>query len=541
MAVVGVHKPWFGATLKEWIFTTDHKKIGVMYGITSIIFFLIAGISALGIRLELFQPGLQYMDEDHYNQLLTLHGVLMVFWWAIGIWGSFGNFLLPLMIGARDVAFPRLNALSYWLFFSASVLALLTLLPGSHIRMMWTGYPPFSLNENAGPVAFYVLIVHILGAASLASAINLVVTNLSMRAPGITFKKMNLFLHAFLAMNVIQILGVPALAGAVTMLLLDKYFNTAFFDPTRGGDPLLYQHIFWFYSHPAVYVMILPAFGLISEMIATFSRREIFGRTSMIFAIWGIAIVGFMVWVHHMFTSGVPDWVRIVFSYTTVLIGVPTGIKIFNWIGTLHKGSIRFTTPMLYTLSAIFMFLIGGLTGIPLALPAFDIGTHDSYFVVGHFHYVLGMALTLAVIGGFHYWFPKLTGKMYSEFWGKVGLVLIMIGSNLLYFPQFVIGLEGMPRRYADYPAIESWVVLHQLQTVGAFILAIGLGVAFLNLILSAKFGKKAPDNPWESPSLEWLIPSPPPPHNFDKIPHMPEDWDPYNYEWLKKHKQLPH
>jgi cytochrome c oxidase subunit 1 len=296
MAVAGVHKPWFGATLKEWIFTTDHKKIGVMYGMTSIIFFLIAGLSALGIRLELFQPGLQYVDEDHYNQLLTLHGVLMQFWWAVGIWGSFGNFLLPLMIGARDVAFPRLNALSYWFFFAASVMALLTLLPGSHIRMMWTGYPPFSLNENAGPVAFYALIIHLLGAASLASAINLVVTNLSMRAPGITLKKMNLFLHAFLAMNVIQILGVPALAGAVTMLLLDKYFNTAFFDPTRGGDPVLYQNIFWFYSHPVVYVMILPAFGLISEMIATFSRREIFGKTSMIFAIWGIAILGFMVW-----------------------------------------------------------------------------------------------------------------------------------------------------------------------------------------------------------------------------------------------------
>jgi cytochrome c oxidase subunit 1 len=541
MAVAGVHKPWFGATLKEWIFTTDHKKIGVMYGITSIIFFLIAGISAVGIRLELFQPGLQYLDEDHYNQLLTLHGVLMVFWWAIGIWGSFGNFLLPLMIGARDVAFPRLNALSYWLFFAASVLALLTLLPGSQIRMMWTGYPPFSLNENAGPVAFYVLIIHLLGAASLASAINLVVTNLSMRAPGITFKKMNLFLHAFLAMNVIQILGVPALAGAVTMLLLDKYFNTAFFDPTRGGDPILYQNLFWFYSHPAVYVMILPAFGLISEMIATFSRREIFGRTSMILAIWGIAILGFMVWVHHMFTSGVPDWMRILFSYTTVLIGVPTGVKIFNWIGTLYKGSVRFTTPMLYTLSAIFMFLIGGLSGIPLALPAFDIAVHDSHFVVAHFHYVLGMALTLAVLGGFHYWFPKLTGKMYSEFWGKVGLLLIMIGSNLFYFLQFVVGLEGMPRRYADYPAIESWVVLHQWQTIGTFILVIGVGIALLNLILSAKFGKKASDNPWESPSLEWLIPSPPPPHNFDKIPHMPEDWDPYNYEWLKKHKQLTH
>jgi len=541
MAVAGVHKPWFGATLKEWIFTTDHKKIGVMYGMTSIIFFLIAGLSALGIRLELFQPGLQYVDEDHYNQLLTLHGVLMQFWWAVGIWGSFGNFLLPLMIGARDVAFPRLNALSYWFFFAASVMALLTLLPGSHIRMMWTGYPPFSLNDNAGPVAFYALVIHLLGAASLASAINLVVTNLSMRAPGITLKKMNLFLHSFLAMNVIQILGVPALAGAVTMLLLDKYFHTAFFDPTRGGDPVLYQNIFWFYSHPVVYVMILPAFGLISEMIATFSRREIFGRTSMIFAIWGIAILGFMVWIHHMFTSGVPDWIRILFSYTTVLIGVPTGIKIFNWIGTLYKGSIRLTTPMLYTLSAIFMFLIGGLTGIPLGLPAFDVGVHDSHFVVAHFHYVLGMAETLAVLGGFHYWFPKLTGKMYSEFWGKVGLLLIMIGSNLFYFLQFIVGLEGMPRRYADYPAIESWVILHHWQTIGAFILAIGVGVAFLNLFLSAKFGKKTSDNPWESPSLEWLIPSPPPPHNFDKIPHMPEDWDPYNYEWLKKHKQLPH
>lgn len=535
MAAVG-YKPYFSAGLKEWIFTTDHKKIGIMYGITSLIFFLIAGLSALAIRLELFQPGLQYMSEDTYNQALTIHGVLMQFWWAVGIWGSFGNYLLPLMIGARDVAFPRLNALSYWLFFAASVLALITLLPGNHIRMMWTGYPPFSLNENAGPVAFYALIIHLLGASSLASAINLVVTNLTMRAPGITLKKMNLFLHAFLAMNVIQILGVPALAGAVTMLLMDKYFHTAFFDPTRGGDPLLYQNLFWFYSHPVVYVMILPAFGLISEMVATFSRREIFGRTSMIFAIWGIAILGFMVWIHHMFTSGVPDWIRIIFSYTTVLIGVPTGIKIFNWIFTLYKGSIRFTAPMLYTLSAIFMFLIGGLTGIPLGLPAFDMAVHDSHFVVAHFHYVLGMALTLAVFGGFHYWYPKITGRMYNELWAKIGLVLIMIGSNLFYFLQFIVGLEGMPRRYADYPAIDSWIKLHELQTIGAFILAFGVLITILNLVLSTKLGKKAEDNPWQSPSLEWLIPSPPPPHNFDKIPHMPEDWDPYNYEWLEKH-----
>ncbi len=538
MAAVS-YRPYFSAGLKEWIFTTDHKKIGIMYGVTSLVFFLVAGLSALAIRMELYQPGLQYMGEDTYNQALTVHGVLMQFWWAVAIWSSFGNYLLPLMIGARDVAFPRLNALSYWFFFAASVLALITLLPGNHIKMMWTGYPPFSLNENAGPVAFYALIIHLLGASSLAGAINLVVTNLTMRAPGITLKKMNLFLHSFLAMNVIQILGVPALAGAVTMLLMDKYFHTAFFDPTRGGDPLLYQNLFWFYSHPVVYVMILPAFGLISEMIATFSRREIFGRTSMIIAIWGIAILGFMVWIHHMFTSGVPDWIRIIFSYTTVLIGVPTGIKIFNWIFTLYKGSVRFTTPMLYTLSAIFMFLIGGLTGIPLGLPAFDIAVHDSHFVVAHFHYVLGMALTLAAFGGFHYWYPKYTGRMYSEFWAKIALVLIMIGSNLFYFLQFVVGLEGMPRRYADYPAIESWIRLHELQTIGAMILGFGVFIALANLILSTKFGKKAEDNPWQSPSLEWLVPSPPPPHNFDKTPHMPEDWDPYNYEWLEKqHKK---
>ncbi|MEN3033452.1 MAG: cbb3-type cytochrome c oxidase subunit I [Aquificaceae bacterium] len=536
MAAV-TQKPYFSAGIKEWIFTTDHKKIGIMYGVTSLLFFLIAGLSALAIRLELFQPGLQYLNEDQYNKALTLHGVLMQFWWAVGIWSSFGNYLLPLMIGARDVAFPRLNALSYWLFFSASVLALLTLLPGNAIRMMWTGYPPFSLNENAGHVAFYALIIHLLGASSLAGAINLVVTNLTMRAPGISFKKMNIFLHSFLAMNVIQILGVPALAGAVTMLLMDKYFNTAFFDPARGGDPILYQNLFWFYSHPVVYVMILPAFGVISEVIPTFSRRVIYGRTSMIIAIWGIAILGFMVWVHHMFTSGIPNWLRIVFSYTTVLIGVPTGIKIFNWIFTLYKGSIRFTTPMLYALSAIFMFLIGGLTGIPLGLPSFTIGVHDSHFVVGHFHYVLGMALTLAAFAGFYYWFPKYTGKMFSQTWANISLVLIMIGSNLFYFLQLIVGLQGMPRRYADYPAIESWVRLHELQTIGAAILGIGIALAVLGLIYSAIFGKPSPENPWQSPSVEWLIPTPPPPHNFDKIPHMPEDWDPYNYDWLEKRK----
>jgi cytochrome c oxidase subunit 1 len=531
MAAVGVYRPWYSAGIKEWIFTTDHKKIALFYGVTTLLFFLIAGLMALGIRLELWQPGLQFVSPETYNYLLTGHGVVMLLWWAIGVWSAFANFLIPLMIGARDVAFPRLNALSWWTFFAASVLVLLTLIPSNHIKMMWTGYPPYSLNDDAGVTALYVFIIHLTGAASIMGAVNFIVTTLRMRAPGISLKNMNLLLHGIMAANVIQLLGVPSFAGAVTMLFLDKYLGTNFFNPNLGGDPLIYENVFWFYSHPAVYVMILPAFGVFSEVIATFARKPIFGRITMVFAMWAIALLGFMVWVHHLFTSGIPDWVRIVFSYTTVLIGVPTGIKIFNWVATLYKGSIRYTTPMLFTLGGIFMFLIGGLTGIPLALPSFDINAQDSQFVVAHFHYVLGMATTLGAFSGIYYWFPKLTGKMYNEKLGKLSFWIIMVGSNLFYFFQFIIGLEGMPRRYADYPPIPEFIELQHIQTIGAFILAFGIFLSLINWVISALKGKEAGANPWGSNSLEWQIPSPPPPHNFDRIPELPEGWDPYDYD----------
>jgi len=531
MATVGVYRPWYSAGIKEWIFTTDHKKIALFYGVTTLLFFLIAGLMALGIRLELWQPGLQFVSPETYNYLLTGHGVVMLLWWAIGVWSAFANFLIPLMIGARDVAFPRLNALSWWTFFAASVLVLLTLIPSNHVKMMWTGYPPYSLNDDAGVTALYVFIIHLTGAASIMGAVNFIVTTLRMRAPGISLKNMNLLLHGIMAANVIQLLGVPSFAGAVTMLFLDKYLGTNFFNPNLGGDPLIYENVFWFYSHPAVYVMILPAFGVFSEVIATFARKPIFGQITMVFAIWAIALLGFMVWIHHLFTSGIPDWVRIVFSYTTVLIGVPTGIKIFNWVATLYKGSIRYTTPMLFTLGGIFMFLIGGLTGIPLALPSFDINAQDSQFVVAHFHYVLGMATTLGAFSGIYYWFPKLTGKMYNEKLGKLSFWIIMVGSNLFYFFQFIIGLEGMPRRYADYPPIPEFIELQHIQTIGAFILAFGILLSLINWVISALKGKEAGANPWGSNSLEWQIPSPPPPHNFDRIPELPEGWDPYDYD----------
>ncbi|MDP6653312.1 MAG: cbb3-type cytochrome c oxidase subunit I, partial [Gammaproteobacteria bacterium] len=469
-----VATPWFRASFREWFLTTDHKKIAILYGLTSLLFFVVAGLMGIVIRLELTQPGLQFVSPDLYNYLLTGHGAVLLLWWAIAFWAAFTNFLVPIMIGARDVAFPRLNQLSYWFFFTASVLVLITLIPGQHIKMMWTGYPPFSLHPNAGPTALYVLIVILIAGSTLGTGVNFITTVLRMRAPGITLGGMNLVVHGLMASIVVQLLGVPSFVGSVVMLFLDRYLGTGFFDSAKGGDPVLYQHLFWFYSHPAVYVMILPGFGVFSEVLSTMSRKPIFGRKSMVYAIWAIAVLGFFIWAHHMFTSGMPYWMRVFMSFTTVLIAVPTGIKIFNWVATLHKGAIRFNTPMLFTLGGIFMFLIGGLTGIPLALPAFNIHVHDSQFVVGHFHYVLGMAMTFAAFSGVYYWFPKVTGRMYAEALGKFSFWLMVIGSNVLYFAQMVVGIMGMPRRYVDYPPIETWVRLNIIETVGAFILATG-------------------------------------------------------------------
>ena len=522
--------PWFRASFREWILTTDHKKIAIMYGLTSLLFFAVAGLMGMVIRLELTQPGVQYVDPDLYNYLLTGHGAVMLLWWAIAFWGAFSNFLIPIMIGAKDVAFPRLNQLSYWFFFSASLLVLVTLIPSQHIKMMWTGYPPFVLHDSAGPTAIYVLIIVLVAGSTLGTGVNFITTVLRMRAKGVTLGNSNLIIHGLISSIVVQLIGVPAFVGAVIMLFLDKYIGTTFFGASTGGDPVMYQHLFWFYSHPAVYVMILPAFGVFSEVISTMSQKPIFGRKSMIIAIWAIAILGFLVWAHHMFTSGMPDWLRIFMSFTTVLIAVPTGIKIFNWVGTLHKGAIRLNTPMWFTLGGLFMFLIGGLTGIPLALPAFDINVHDSAFVVGHFHYVLGMAVTMGAFSGVYYWYPKITGRMYPELLGQISFWLIWLGSNILYFFMMVVGIDGMPRRYVDYPDIQEWVWLNQLSSVGAVIMFVGVAFSFAAWFRGLK-GPLAGNNPWHSPSLEWTVSSPPPPQNFDRFPvEVADDWTPYRY-----------
>ncbi|MFN3814016.1 MAG: cbb3-type cytochrome c oxidase subunit I, partial [Aquificaceae bacterium] len=464
--------------------------------------------------------------------LLTGHGAVMLLWWAVVIWtGAFSNFLVPLMIGAKDVAFPRLNAFSYWAFLGASLLVLLTLIPGNWIKMLWTGYPPYALNDNAGPTALYSLIVNLYGVSATAGSVNFITTIIRMRAKGIGWAKLNLFVHAILATNLIQLFGVPALLGSVNLLLLDKYFHMNYFNPALGGDPLVYQNIFWFYSHPAVYVMILPAFGVFSEVIATMARKPIVGYISMAIAIYAIAFIGFETWVHHMFVSGVPDWARVLFSYTTVLVGVPTGIKIFNWVATLHKSAIRYNTPMIFTFGGILMFLIGGLTGIPNAMVSIDLGISDSMAIVGHFHYVLGMALTFAAFSGIYYWYPKVTGRMYSEGLGKLSFWLMLIGANIFYFLQMAVGFLGEPRRYADYPPIPAWVTLNQIQTVGALILGVGVLLSLINWIKSLG-GTKAENNPWKSPSLEWsMTDTPVAPHNFKKTPvEVPEDWHPYAF-----------
>lgn len=530
---VHVEKPYFLGTLREWLFTTDHKKIGILYFVTSFVVFLITGLFGLLIRFEQSIPGFQLVDPKTYNYLLTGHGIGMLLWWAIATHiGGFGNFLLPLMIGAKDVAFPRLNALSWWAFFAANVLFLMTLIPGNQIMTMWTGYPPFSLNNDAGITALYVFVIHLLGVSSIATAVNFLVTYITMRAPGITFFKTNLFIHTLIAANVIQLVGVPALAGAVTMLFLDKYLGTNFFNPAKGGDPLIYQNIFWFYSHPVVYVQVLPIFGFYSEIIPTFARRPLFGYPTMVFAVWVITAVSFFLWIHHMFVSGVPNWARVLFSYTTLLIAVPTGIKIFNWMFTLYRGAIHFRAQMLYALGGIFMFLIGGLTGIPLGMVAIDLGVSDSLFVVGHFHYVLGMAVTLGILGAIIHWFPLATGKFYPENLGKLSFWLIFIGANTFYFLQMVVGILGNPRRYPDYPPIPEWTTLHVIQTIGAIILGVGVIIFTYGIIKGIRSGEKAPENPWKSPSLEWKVGVPVRAHGHgDKPPKVEPDWHPYRYD----------
>ncbi len=506
-------------SIKSWLLTLDHKRIGIMYGVTLALMFFIGGVLALMVRTELLTPGETYMSNSSYNWAFTMHGIVMVFLFLVpSIPAILGNLMLPLQLGAKDVAFPRLNLASYYVYLAGGLFVFLAQFAG-HVDTGWTFYTPYSTSEaGAAPVMLMTTAIFIAGFSSIFTGINFIVTIHKMRAPGLTWNRLPLFVWSLYAVSLVQILATPVLGITVLLLFLENFLHIGIFDPALGGDPILFQHFFWFYSHPAVYIMILPAFGVISELIGTFSRQRVFGYRAIALSSVAIALLGFMVWGHHMFVSGQSTLAAVVFSLITYLIGIPSGIKVFNWLATMYRGSVWLQTPMLYALSFIFLFTIGGLTGIMVGVLAVDVHLHDTYYVVGHFHYVMMGGTVIALLGGVHYWWPKATGKLYSELVGKIAAVTIFVGFNLTFFTQLILGARGMPRRYADYAA--EFQGLHVLSTSGSYILAIGLFIAAGNLIYSLFKGKRAPANPWGAATLEWTHTSSPPiPHNFTRTP----------------------
>ncbi|NBC17897.1 MAG: cytochrome c oxidase subunit I [Bacteroidetes bacterium] len=502
----------------SWLSTKDHKRIGILYALSTALFFLVAGIMALLVRTELIAPGQTIMDADTYNQVFTLHGIMMVFLFIVpAVPGILGNFLLPIHIGAKDVAFPRLNLASWYVFMAGAALAIGSLLVGS-VDTGWTFYTPYSSDSAGAAVFFVTMAVFVAGFASIFTGMNFIVTVHKMRAPGMTWNRLPLFVWAIYATSIVQVLATPVIGITMVLLFLEKFLGIGIFDPALGGDPILFQHFFWFYSHPAVYIMILPAFGIISELITAFSRQKIQGYIFIALSSVAIAFLGFLVWGHHMFVSGQSAVSSIVFSLITYLIGIPTGIKVLNWVGTMYKGSIWLQTPMLYALSFLFLFTIGGLTGIMVGVLAVDVHLHDTYFVVAHFHYVMMGGTVIALLGGLHYWWPKITGKMYNETLGKIGALLIFVGFNVTFFTQFILGSQGMPRRYFDY--LPQYETLHFISTIGSYVLAAGLFLVLFYLLHSMWRGKKATKNPWGAVTLEWThCTSPPDPHNFTRTP----------------------
>lgn len=508
--------------LLSWFTTLDHKRIAILYFISVMTFFLIGGIMALLLRLELFAPnvtqnvGQILKNGDVYNQVLTYHGAIMVFMVIIpGIPAILGNFFLPLQLGAKDVAFPRLNLLSWYVFMIGAALAVGTFF-STKVDTGWTFYTPYSI-RTGGAVVMMVVAAFIMGMSSILTGLNFIVTVHKLRAPGMSMFRVPLFVWAIYSTAIIQILATPILAITLLLLAMERTFGIGIFDSKLGGDPVLFQHFFWFYSHPAVYIMILPAMGVISELITTHSKKTIFGYTAIAFSSIGIAMVSFFVWGHHMFVSGQSEVANIVFSFLTMLVGVPTAIKMFNWLATLYKGSISFTAPMLYALGFLFLFAIGGVTGIMLAVTAIDVHFHDTYFVVAHFHYVMVGGTLMAIMGGFFHWFPKMFGKMYNELGARMSFVFIFIGFNVTFFPQFILGAKGMPRRYFDY--VPEYEQLNKISTIGSWLITIGFLTGLYTMIQALRSGPKAPDNPWGSKTLEWQTSSPPIMHNFDRDP----------------------
>lgn len=511
--------------LWSWLTTLDHKRIGILYMMSVMLFFFIGGIFAMLIRAELFSPGPTIVDAPMYNQFMTFHGAVMVFMVIIpGIPAFLGNFFLPMQLGAKDVAFPRVNLLSWYCLLLGASLAFCSLIFNG-ADTGWTFYTPYSIKTDNGTILL-VTGAFFMGFSSVLTGLNFIATTHKLRAPGMSFFRMPLFVWALYSTAVLQVLATPVLAITLLLLVAERSMGIGIFDPAMGGDPVLFQHFFWFYSHPAVYIMILPAMGVVSELITAFARKTIFGYKAIAFSSVGIAVVSFFVWGHHMFVSGQSEVAGIVFSFITMLVGVPTAIKTFNWVATLYKGSIRFDSPLLFALGFLFLFTIGGVTGIVLAVVAVDVHLHDTYFVVAHFHYVMVGGTLMAIMGGIYYWLPKMFGRMYDEFWARITFVLIFVGFNVTFFPQFILGAMGMPRRYFDYlPVYES---LNKISSIGAWTIGIGFLIALFVIFDSIFRGEKASDNPWGAKTLEWQTPSPPPHENFYEQPIVTAG--PYEY-----------
>ncbi|NIP72390.1 MAG: cytochrome c oxidase subunit I [Gammaproteobacteria bacterium] len=512
------------AGIRRWLFTTNHKDIGTLYLWFSFIMLLVGGLFALVIRAELFQPGLQVVDPNFFNMMTTLHGLIMVFGAIMPAFVGLANWQIPLMIGAPDMALPRMNNWSFWILPFAGVMLLAPMFMGPDFSagqgpaFGWTFYVPLSLQYDK--LAYFVFAVHLLGLSSIMGSINIIATILNMRAPGMTLMKMPLFVWTWLITAFLLLAVMPVLAGAVTMILTDKYFGTSFFDAAGGGDPVLFQHVFWFFGHPEVYIMILPAFGVISQIIPTFARKPLFGYASMVYATASIAFLSFIVWAHHMFTVGMPVAGELYFMYATVLIAVPTGVKVFNWVSTMWRGAMSFETPMLWAVAFVVLFTIGGLSGLMLGVAPADFQYHDTYFVVAHFHYVLVTGALFAIIAAVYYWLPKWTGNMYDETLGKWHFWLSAISVNVTFFPMHFTGLAGMPRRYSDYPL--QFTEFNAISSVGAFVFGFSQ-LIFLYLVVKAiRGGERASDRVWEgAEGLEWSVPSPAPYHTFATAPEV--------------------
>ena len=515
----------------SWLLTKDHKRIGILYMISISVMFILGGFFAMMMRLELLTPEGDLLTSDTYNKFFTLHGIVMIFFFLIpSIPAVLGNFILPIQLGAKDLAFPKLNLLSWYLYIIGAFVGLLVIITGG-VDTGWTFYTPFSTQYSNTHVLGTTFGAFIVGFSSILTGLNFIVTIHRMRAPGLTWYRLPLFVWSMYATSLVQLLATPVLAITLVMLMIERFLHVGIFDPALGGDPLLFQHMFWFYSHPAVYIMILPAMGVASEVVAAFTRKRIFGYTFVAYSSLAIAFLGFLVWAHHMFVAGISVYSAMIFSFLSYFVAVPSAIKVFNWTATLYKGSVSWQTPMLYILGFIGLFTMGGVTGLFLAALGLDVHVTDTYFIVAHFHYIMVGGAVMAYFAGIHYWWPKITGRMYPEWWARLGALLVFVGFNLTFFPQFILGYLGMPRRYHAYAP--EFQVLNVMSTAGASILAVGYTLPLVYLLWSLRFGRKAGVNPWGAVGLEWTTSSPPPKDNFHETPVV--TWDAYDYPAMLK------